>query len=323
MVLSHTLLYLHIEILDIYLYFKYLYVEVNALIPSLLLAALAPITWGSTYLVTTELLPPDRPLLVGALRALPVGLSIIAGYGGLPKGWWWWRAGVLGLLNIGLFFALLFIAAYRLPGGVAATLGAIQPLLVAGLAWPLLAQRPTTLTLLSGVAGVLGVGLLVLGTGVQLDPVGVVAALGGAVSMAAGVVMAKRWVRPVPLLLFTGWQLVTGGVVLAVLSLLFEGLPPQLTLTNVAGFTYLGLIGTGLAYALWFRGIETLGVSVSFLGFLSPAVATVLGYVVLGQSFTVVQILGAGIVLGSVLGGQWAGLRQTSVERSVSPVSAR
>ncbi len=288
-----------------------------------LLAALAPIIWGSTYLVTTELLPPDRPLLVGALRALPIGLWIVAGNAELPKGWWWCRAGMLGVLNIGLFFALLFIAAYRLPGGVAATLGAIQPLLVAGLAWPLLAQRPTTLTLLSGIAGVFGVGLLVLGTGVQLDQIGVAAALGGAVSMAAGVVLAKRWVRPVPLLLFTGWQLVVGGVVLAILSLLLEGLPPQLTLTNVTGFTYLGLIGTGLAYALWFKGIETLGVSVSFLGLLSPVVATALGYVVLGQGLTVVQILGAVIVLGSVLGGQWAGLRQKGGERPVSLVSVR
>jgi probable blue pigment (indigoidine) exporter len=271
------------------------------------LAALAPIVWGSTYLVTTEFLPPDRPLLVGALRALPVGLVIVAAYGRLPKGWWWWRVAALGVLNIGLFFALLFIAAYRLPGGIAATLGAIQPLLVAGLAWLLLSQQPTIRTLLSGVAGVFGVGLLVLGPGVQLDPVGIVAALGGAVSMAAGIVLAKRWVRPVPLLLFTGWQLVAGGAVLAVLSLLLEGLPPKLTLTNVAGFTYLGLIGTGLAYALWFKGIETLGVSVSFLGLLSPVVATVLGYVGLGQSLTMTQVIGAAIVLGSVLGGQWAG----------------
>ena len=268
-----------------------------------LLAAVAPIVWGSTYLVTTEFLPPDRPLLVGALRALPVGLWIVAGYGALPKGWWWWRVLVLGTLNIGLFFALLFLAAYRLPGGVAAMLGAVQPLLVAGLAWLLLSQRPTTLTLTAGVFGVAGVGLLVLGPGTQLDPVGVAAALGGAVSMAVGIVLAKRWVRPVSLLLFTGWQLVVGGVVLALLSLLVEGVPPRLSLTHVAGFAYLGLIGTGLAYALWFRGIERLGVSVSFLGLLSPVVATVLGYMVLDQSLTAVQLLGAVTVLGSVCVG--------------------
>ncbi len=44
------------------------------------------------------------------------------------------RAG-LGALNIGVFFALPFAAAYRLPGGVAATIIAMQPRLVAGLAF--------------------------------------------------------------------------------------------------------------------------------------------------------------------------------------------
>ena len=40
--------------------------------------ALAPAAWGTTYLVTTELLPPGRPLLAGALRALPAGLVLAA-----------------------------------------------------------------------------------------------------------------------------------------------------------------------------------------------------------------------------------------------------
>ncbi len=271
-----------------------------------ILTAIAPMIWGSTYLVTTELLPPDRPLLVGALRALPVGLWIVAGYGQLPKGWWWWRAIVLGILNIGLFFALLFISAYRLPGGVAATLGAIQPLLVAGMAWLLLSQKPSTLTFISGIGGIVGVGLLVLGPGVALDPVGILAALGGAVSMAVGIVLAKRWVCPVSLLVFTGWQLVAGGVFLALLSLLIEGMPLKLSAANLMGFVYLGLIGTGLAYTLWFRGIETLGVSVSFFGLLSPVVATTLGYMVLDQSLTLVQLIGAVGVLGSVFMGQWS-----------------
>lgn len=268
------------------------------------LAAIAPLLWGSTYLVTTELLPPERPLLAGALRALPIGLLIVAGYGTLPKGGWWWRATALGALNIGFFFALLFLAAYRLPGSVAATIGAIQPLLVAWLAWVLLSERPTSLALTAGFFGIAGVGLLVLGPDTQLDPVGITAALGGALSMAVGIVLSRRWVRPEPLLLFTGWQLVAGGVILTILSLLVEGLPPRLSIVNLTGFAYLGLIGTGLAYVLWFRGIETLGVSVSFLGLLSPVVATVLGYIVLDQNLTVVQLLGAVMVLGSVCLGQ-------------------
>jgi probable blue pigment (indigoidine) exporter len=55
----------------------------------------------------------------------------------------WWKLIVIGILNIGAFQALLFIAAYRLPGGLAAVIGAIQPLLVMLLAWVLIvSDRP-------------------------------------------------------------------------------------------------------------------------------------------------------------------------------------
>ena len=106
-----------------------------------MMTALAPAIWGTTYLVTTELLPPDRPLLAAVVRALPAGLVLVVAHPAPAPGMWWWRAAVLGALNIGAFFALLFVAAYRLPGGVAATIGAVQPLLVAGLSAGLLGER--------------------------------------------------------------------------------------------------------------------------------------------------------------------------------------
>ena len=69
--------------------------------------AIAPMAWGTTYAVTTELLPADRPLLAGALRAAPAGLLLLAVTRQLPRGSWWWRASILGTLNIGAFFALV------------------------------------------------------------------------------------------------------------------------------------------------------------------------------------------------------------------------
>ncbi len=42
-----------------------------------LLTALAPAIWGSTYIVTTELLPPDRPFTAAVLRALPAGILLV------------------------------------------------------------------------------------------------------------------------------------------------------------------------------------------------------------------------------------------------------
>jgi probable blue pigment (indigoidine) exporter len=275
---------------------------------TLLTAALAPIVWGSTYVVTTELLPPGRPLLVAALRALPAGLLLLAWSRTLPRGEWWWRVLVLGTLNIGAFFALLFVAAYRLPGGVAATAGAIQPVVVAALAAVLLGETFRRRTAVAGAAGVGGVALLVLGPDAALDPIGVLAALAGTLSMAVGVVLTKRWGRPVGLLTMTGWQLTAGGTLLLPLALLVEGAPPAYSAVNLAATAWLTLVGTGVAYALWFRGIERLPVSsLTFLGLLSPVVATLLGWVVLGQTLTPAQLLGAVLVVFAVVHPQRAG----------------
>lgn len=220
-----------------------------------LVTALAPIIWGTTYLVTTELLPPDRPLLAAVVRALPAGLLLVVLTRGLPQGIWRWRALVLGTLNIGAFFALLFVAAYRLPGGVAAIIIAAQPLLVAGLAAGLLGERLTLRTTIAAAAGVAGVSLLVLQADARLDGLGVAAAVGGAVVMATGVVLSKRWPSPAPLLTTTGWQLAAGGLLLLPVALFVEGPPPvTLSSANLAGYGYLTIVGAALAYALWFRG---------------------------------------------------------------------
>jgi probable blue pigment (indigoidine) exporter len=280
-----------------------------------LTTALAPAAWGTTYLVTTELLPPDRPLLAGVLRALPAGLALAAVTRQRPVGAWWGRALVLGTLNIGGFFALLFVAAYRLPGGVAATLGAVQPLIAAGLAAVLLHERLRSQVVVAGLVGVVGVGLLVLRAGAQLDGVGIAAGFAGATSMASGVVLTKRWGRPVPLLTFTTWQLVAGGLVLLPVALVAEGAPPALSATNVAGYLWLGTVGTGLAYALWFRGIERLPVGqVSLLGLVSPIVATIAGWLVVGQHLAAPQLLGMVLVLGAMALGQRPAAAAASAE---------
>jgi probable blue pigment (indigoidine) exporter len=270
------------------------------------LAAVAPLTWGTTYLVTTEWLPPDRPLLSGAIRALPAGLVALAVTRTLPRGNWWWRAAVLGTLNIGAFFALLFVAAYRLPGGVAATLSAVQPLVVAGLAFVLLRERPTYWRIGWGIAGAAGVAVMVLRGRSVFDLPGILAGLAGTAAMAAGIVLTKRWGRPVGVLAFTGWQLTAGGLLLAVLAFAVEGPLPALTLPALGGYAWLAVIGTLLAYALWFQGLGRLPVTaLSFLPLLSPVVATILGWLVLGQSLTIGQAVGFGLALLSIAAAQF------------------
>ncbi|MFI9780994.1 EamA family transporter [Streptomyces sp. NPDC051956] len=270
------------------------------------LTALAPASWGTTYVVTTELLPPGHPLFAGLMRALPAGLLALAITRVLPRGDWWWKAVILGALNIG-GLPLLFLAAERLPGGVASTLGAAQPLLVAGLAIAVLHDRPTLWRLPWGVIGVAGVGLVVLGPEARLDAVGVLAGLGHTALMAGGVVLTKRWGRPADVgpLALAGWQLTVGGLLLLPLTFAIEGVPQRIDAGALGGYLWLGSMGGLIAYALWFRGIAELPVGASApLVLLSPLVATVIG-IVLGESLSPLQTLGFVVALAALLAAQF------------------
>ena len=267
----------------------------------LLLTAIAPAIWGSTYIVTTELLPDGYPLTVAMLRALPAGLLLLLLVRALPQGIWWARAFVLGALNFSVFWWLLFVAAYSLPGGVAATVGAIQPLIVLLLARLALGSALRPLAVLAALAGIGGVAMLILTPAAALDPVGIAAGLGSAVSMALGTVLSRRWQPPVSPLTFAAWQLSAGGLLLLPAALWLEPPLPARSAANLLGLTYLGLIGAALTYILWFRGIARLEPSVvSPLGFLSPMTAVILGWAVLGQALSPLQLAGMAVVLGSV-----------------------
>ncbi|GGR87804.1 ABC transporter permease [Streptomyces aureoverticillatus] len=277
--------------------------------------ALAPASWGTTYAVTTELLPPDHPLFAALLRSLPGGLLLLLITRTLPRGDWWWKAAVLGALNIGAFFPLLFLTAELLPGGVAATLGAVQPLIVAGLAVVVLRERPSAWRIGWGVAGVVGVGLVVLGPTARLDGVGIVAGLAGAGSMALGVILTKHWSRPgeVGPVTLAGWQLTAGGLALLPLTLLVEGAPPHLDGSAVTGYLWLGTVGGFVAHALWFRGIGRLPVTATaMLVLLSPLVAALIGSFVLGEAFTLGQLAGFALALTALVAGQLTPRRLTT-----------
>ncbi|MFZ3003370.1 MAG: EamA family transporter [Undibacterium umbellatum] len=267
-----------------------------------LLTALAPAIWGSTYIVTTQFLPPDRPFTAALLRCLPSGILLVLFCKRLPLPREWGRLLVLAALNIGFFQALLFIAAYRLPGGMAAVIGSIQPLLIMAMVWLMDRRRPAALAIMASVCAVLGMAALLLSATATMDAVGLAAAAAGATCMAGGTYLSRRWQSSLPVLAFTGWQLLLGGLILLPLSLLVDAPLPALNLTQILGYAYLSIVGALLAYSLWFRGIARLSpVAVSSLGLLSPITAVILGWVVLDQSMRGMSLAGLLIVLTSVI----------------------
>ncbi len=273
----------------------------------ILLTMLTPMLWGSTYIIASVLIPIQRPVFVAFMRAFPIGLILLLYYRKLPKGIWILKSLILGSLNIGIFFLFLFIAAYRLPGGIASIIGSVQPVFVIFFSWVLLKEKPTMRSYAAIVMMVTGVILLLFKQQMAIDVWGVLAALCGAVVMALGVVLTKYWGKPkgISQMVFTSWQLFFGSLILIPAVFIMEGSIPALTPVNIAGLAILGVVNTGLAYYLWFRGIEILSpVRVSLLSPVNPLTAFVLGYVVLGQSISPVQLVGVAIIIASIFVSQ-------------------
>ncbi len=152
------------------------------------------------------------------------------------------------------------------------------------------------MAVLGAICGTAGVALLVLTPNAALDPVGVAAGLAGAVSMAFGTVLTRKWQPPVPLLTFTAWQLAAGGLLLVPVALAFDPPIPMPTGTNV-GLAWSGLIGAGLTYFLWFRDLATRTYSCFLTGLSQPGTAVLLGWLFLDQTLSALQIIGVLLVM--------------------------
>ena len=270
-------------------------------------AAAAAILWGFTYVLTTTWLPP-HPMFLAAFRAMGGALVLLAIVRCVPPRVWWSRLAILGTLNAGLFFGLFFVAATRLPGGVAAIFQALTPLAVIFIAWGVLGAKPTATKIGSVILGALGVSLVVLSSNAQLDVLGIAAAIGSMLAIATGGVMLNKWGQPpMPLLGFTGWQLLIAGVELTVIAALMQDVPHQLNAANVLGLGLLAVALTAVPFALWFGAIERAGaVAVAPFMLLVPVTAFVLDALVKGEQPTALQVVGAVLVMGGLVLSQKA-----------------
>lgn len=268
----------------------------------------APVAWGTTYLTVTEILPPDRPILVAAGRVAPAGIVLLligwVASRWRPRGVEWWRTIALSLCYFGVFFPLLIVSVYRLPGGVAAAVGGTQPILVATFTFLLTGLRPKRIDLAVGVAASIGVALVVLQPDAAFETVGVLAAIGANVSFAVGVVLTKKFPTPPNRIADTGWQMILAGLVLVPLALLVEGSLPPLDGVEIAGFAYLSLIVTAVAFLLWLNGVRRLPPAAPpLLNQAVPVTAALLGWVVLDQVLAAHQLLGLAMVIGAIAYG--------------------
>ncbi|GAB2682736.1 EamA family transporter [Saccharopolyspora gloriosae] len=275
------------------------------------LTAIAPVAWGGTYFVTREFLPVGHPLYGAVLRALPAGLLLLIACRSLPHGSWWWKSILLGLLNMSAFFTLVYLAAQLLPTSVAAVIMAMSPVVLMTLAWTLLSERPGAAAAGGAVLGIAGVCAMLLTGGESIDLRGALASLAAMSISSVGYVLAKKWSGQVPVLASTCWQLIAGGLLLLPFAVLLEGPPPALDAAAVAGFAFVSVVGTAIAFAAWFTGLRHLKAGqVGLIGLLNPLVGVLLGTVVAAEALTLQQVGGIVLVLTGIALGRPSGRRR-------------
>lgn len=265
-----------------------------------LLALIAPLVWGTTYSVTQRWLSDADPYWLATLRiVIPAVLMLPL----VPRTVWrqhWGLVSGFSLLNIAVFTVLLFLSIQRLPGGMAATLVSSMPLQLL-LMRALVGQRPPLMSLLAALAGIGAVALLVWQAPEEPDWPGVIIALLSATSWALGSLLTARFNPGLSPLVLTSSQLVVAAVLLLPLMLV-SGRPfPVLDTSGILALIWLGPVGMGVTYFVWFRAVEHVDVSkLAFLGLINPVVAVLAGIVLMNETLAPLQWLAIALVLGCI-----------------------
>jgi len=284
---------------------------------ALLLLLLSSI-WGASFLFIKLGVDAFEPSVV-AFGRLCFGslflLALLPGRGGLGPLRGRLRAVlVLGVLNNAVPFWLLGFAETRLDSGLTAVIQAAAPIFTVVLASRIDASQRVGGARLIGVGiGFVGVILLV---GVQSggELIAALAVIGVAFCYAASVLFAGVTMRGIPPLQVSIGQLSCAAVVLAPFAILQrpdEAPPAKAWLAVVA----LGVLGSGIAYLLYFAIIASAGASRAILvTYLVPAFALSYGAVFLDEAVTVVALAGLALVLmGTALATGLARLRPAEV----------
>ena len=275
------------------------------------------LVWGSTWMfikVGLQDLPPFTFVWIRFAVALVPLLIIMAAMGlKLPRRVSeWGLLSLTGVLTFTLGYGLVFWGEQHISSGLTSVLFTTYPLFGLFFAHWLLPSEPLTVRRVAGA--VLGMAGVVLIFADQLRLQGTLAVLGGAailVSSLAGSlsgVMIKKWGSHFNPFVVTAVQMVLGGLPLLAVALLTEGNPLDLSWTPKALFSlfYLALVGTSLAFVLWYKLLQSSQVTrAQFMPVFNTLVAVILGWLVLHEHYGVRGLLGGAAILTGLALALW------------------
>lgn len=260
--------------------------------------------WGSTYLAIRVGLTSYPPFQMAAIRFLCAGAALYAflRWRGMaaPTRAQWLNAALTGAMLLGLGNGLVCYAEQHVASGLAAVAVASMPLFAAvfgGLYghWP---ERMEWLGLGVGFAGVIA---LNLGGSMSGAPLGAIALVVAAAAWAFGSIWSRRRNMP-PAAMNTAAQMLTGGAVLLVFSLLIgERWPAAPTLSASLAIAYLAIAGSLVGFSAYLYLLNSVRPTVATsYAYVNPPVAVLIGALFAGEAVRPLDIIAMGVILAGV-----------------------
>jgi len=264
------------------------------------------LAWASAFPAIRAGLAGFGPLELGAARfaiaALPAACYLLIARPDLPAWREAWRFATGGLFFVALYTALLNMGEQTVSAGAASFIININPIITAAMAMMLLGERFSRWAWLGTAISFFGIGLIALGEGDELHvDAGALLILGSAFcNSITSVVQKPLFARHKPLTV-SMWNMVIGALILA--PFLSSGLEQAAVASSDALFAaiYLGVVPSLIAYATWTIVLSRLpaGRASNFM-YCVPPVATLLGFVWLGEMPTLFGVAGGVLALGGV-----------------------
>lgn len=264
--------------------------------------------WALCFPLITIAVRYAPPLLIGAMRALIGGGFLILTSELMkrkrPKGIQWFVVLSIGISSTGMGFAGMFLAGGRVAPGIATVIANTQPLLAVLIGYFVLKDSLNHWQTIGLLTAFLGIAIVASPTFMLTGPnsttlAGIGFVLFGAVGVAVGNVLMKRFAEDLDSISTTAWQLVFGSIALLVTSMLLEpsasvqwNLPLTLSLLGLA------IPGTAIAFVVWFALLHRaqLNTLVVF-NFLTPVFAIGFGMLYFGEHLDLFDILGSAFVM--------------------------
>jgi drug/metabolite transporter (DMT)-like permease len=271
------------------------------------------VAWGTSYMFIKIAVQTVQPVTLVAWRLVIgcLGLFVILRLRRVPlprERRIWRHLLVIGLINVAIPFVLIVWAesgVHGLDSGVASIVNSTVPLfsiVIAGLLWRM--ERVTAAALLGLLVGFAGVVLLLsrdVGAG-SASWLPYVAVLGAALCYALGSAYARRHLQGVAAVALAFGQILVAALVAALASLLLESRSAQaFPLPTVLALLWLGLVGSCLAYILYFFVLQQWGATrTTLVTYLVPAVGVTAGVLFLNEPLDWRMLVGGALILSGV-----------------------